>query len=147
MSVYGGQESSWDILSFGRALIIAGPSRHSSPIASGTRGLYTSPNQTQAHNPQGATRTCDVSGQEFTGRGASHQAKAGKRADHKSASNRQWPDQGQILYQFNRNPMETFFFIAAIYFALNYALGQAAQYLDRRIIGSRRVAVARVRQA
>jgi ABC-type amino acid transport system permease subunit len=50
---------------------------------------------------------------------------------------------GQILYQFNRNPMETFFFIAVIYFALNYALGQAAQYLDRRIIGSRRVAVAR----
>jgi ABC-type amino acid transport system permease subunit len=45
---------------------------------------------------------------------------------------------GQILYQFNRNPMETFFFISVIYFGLNYALGQVAQGIERRVTGSRR---------
>ncbi len=45
---------------------------------------------------------------------------------------------GQILYQFNRNPMETLFVIAVIYFGVNYALGQAAQGIERRVTGSRR---------
>jgi glutamate transport system permease protein len=47
---------------------------------------------------------------------------------------------GQILYQFNRNPMETFLVIATIYFLLNYGLGQLAQAIERRVTGSRRVA-------
>lgn len=47
---------------------------------------------------------------------------------------------GQILYQFNRNPMETFFVIAVIYFGINYLLGQTAQAIERRVTGSRRVA-------
>lgn len=54
---------------------------------------------------------------------------------------------GQILYQFNRNPMETFLFISIIYFLINYALGQTAQAIERRVTGSRRVAVAVPRRA
>lgn len=45
---------------------------------------------------------------------------------------------GQILYQFHRNPMETLFFISVVYFLLNWALGQAAQEVERRATGSRR---------
>lgn len=48
------------------------------------------------------------------------------------------PFRGQILYQFNRNPMETLFVIAVIYFGVNYTLGQAAQGIERRVTGSRR---------
>jgi His/Glu/Gln/Arg/opine family amino acid ABC transporter permease subunit len=48
---------------------------------------------------------------------------------------------GQILYQFNRNPMETLFVIAVIYFGVNYGLGQTAQEIERRVTGSRRAAV------
>lgn len=43
---------------------------------------------------------------------------------------------GQILYQFNRNPMETFFVIAVIYFVINYILGKVAQAIERRLTGS-----------
>ncbi len=53
---------------------------------------------------------------------------------------------GQILYQFNRNPMETFFVVAVIYFVLNYALGQAAQAVERRFTGSRRTRAPRPAQ-
>jgi glutamate transport system permease protein len=52
---------------------------------------------------------------------------------------------GQILYQFNRNPIETFFFIAVIYFVLNYILGKAAQAVERRMTGSRPAMAARRR--
>jgi ABC-type amino acid transport system permease subunit len=44
---------------------------------------------------------------------------------------------GQILYQFNRNPMETLSVIAVIYFVVNHGLGQAAQGIERRVTGSR----------
>jgi glutamate transport system permease protein len=52
---------------------------------------------------------------------------------------------GQILYQFNRNPVETFFVIAVIYFVLNYILGKAAQAVERRMTGSRPAMAARRR--
>jgi glutamate transport system permease protein len=46
---------------------------------------------------------------------------------------------GQILYQYYRNPLETLWVIAVIYFFVNYALGQSAQRIERRFSGSRRV--------
>jgi len=45
---------------------------------------------------------------------------------------------GQILYQFHRNPMETLFVISVVYFLLNWALGHAAQEVERRATGARR---------
>jgi His/Glu/Gln/Arg/opine family amino acid ABC transporter permease subunit len=45
---------------------------------------------------------------------------------------------GQILYQYHRNPLETLWVIAVIYFLVNYALGQVAQRVERRFTGSRR---------
>ena len=47
---------------------------------------------------------------------------------------------GQILYQYYRNPLETLWVVAVIYFFVNYALGQSAQRIERRFSGSRRVA-------
>jgi len=47
---------------------------------------------------------------------------------------------GQILYQYYRNPLETLWVIAVIYFFVNYALGQSAQRIERRFSGSRRIA-------
>ena len=47
---------------------------------------------------------------------------------------------GQILYQYYRNPLETLWVVAVIYFLVNYALGQTAQRIERRFSGSRRVA-------
>ena len=47
---------------------------------------------------------------------------------------------GQILYQYYRNPLETLWVVAVIYFLVNYALGQSAQRIERRFSGSRRVA-------
>jgi len=46
---------------------------------------------------------------------------------------------GQILYQYYRNPLETLWVVAVIYFLVNYALGQTAQRIERRFSGSRRV--------
>jgi His/Glu/Gln/Arg/opine family amino acid ABC transporter permease subunit len=48
---------------------------------------------------------------------------------------------GQILYQYFRNPLETLWVIAIIYFIVNYLLGQAAQRIERRFTGSRRGAL------
>lgn len=50
---------------------------------------------------------------------------------------------GQIFYQFYRNPLETFWVVSCIYFIINYALGQTAQAIERRMTGSRRVAMRR----
>jgi len=47
---------------------------------------------------------------------------------------------GQILYQYYRNPLETLWVVAVVYFFVNYALGQTAQRIERRFSGSRRVA-------
>jgi ABC-type amino acid transport system permease subunit len=48
---------------------------------------------------------------------------------------------GQILYQFYRNPLETLWVVAIVYFAVNYVLGQVAQRIERQFTGSRRVVV------
>jgi glutamate transport system permease protein len=40
---------------------------------------------------------------------------------------------GEIIYQGRYNPLETFYIIAIIYFVINFALGQTAQWVERRL--------------
>lgn len=42
---------------------------------------------------------------------------------------------GEILYQGQRNPMETIYIVAVIYFFLNYLLGQLAVWTHQRLSG------------
>lgn len=48
----------------------------------------------------------------------------------------------QILYNGNRNPLETIYIVAVIYFVLNFLLGQLAQRVEQRLQVSRRAAPA-----
>jgi His/Glu/Gln/Arg/opine family amino acid ABC transporter permease subunit len=50
---------------------------------------------------------------------------------------------GVIIFQGYRNPLETLFVIAVIYFILNYILGQAGQHVQDRMRQARPVAQAR----
>jgi His/Glu/Gln/Arg/opine family amino acid ABC transporter permease subunit len=43
--------------------------------------------------------------------------------------------QAGIIYQGERNPLETLFVVAVIYFVLNYLLGQLAVWLEARLSG------------